>query len=78
MVPPWQVPPLEQQIANSLASKRHGKKPVPQRIVTSIIDGLKQIYFHKVLLIWDTMPYPVSACLHTCAAGGVGGCSRLP
>eukprot|EP00775_Hariotina_reticulata_P005540 gene5540-5776_t len=40
-------PPLEQQFAG-LASKRHGKKPVPQRIVTSIIDGLKQIYFHKV------------------------------
>lgn len=28
--------------------KHHGRKPLPQKVVTSIIDGLKQIYFHKV------------------------------
>jgi hypothetical protein len=31
-------------------SRRHvaRNKPLPQKVVTSIIDGLKQIYFHKV------------------------------
>lgn len=27
---------------------KHGRKPIPAKVVTSIIDGLKQVYFHKV------------------------------
>lgn len=27
---------------------KDGKKPVPMKVCTSIIDGLKQIYFQKV------------------------------
>lgn len=45
-----QPPPMEQQMAAAAAAagKRGARKAVPARVVTSIIDGLKQIYFHKV------------------------------
>jgi hypothetical protein len=41
---------MEQQMATGAAAHRHkhGRKPISQKVVTSIIDGLKQIYFHKV------------------------------
>lgn len=45
--------PLEQQMAASTSSSRRSlngnrKKPIPQKVVTSIVDGLKQVYFQKV------------------------------
>jgi hypothetical protein len=44
-----QPPPMEQQMAAAGQQRhKHGRKPVPQKVVTSIIDGLKQVYFHKV------------------------------
>lgn len=52
-----QPPPMEQQMAAAAQQRhKHGRKPFPHKVVTSIIDGLKQIYFHKVrtniLLCW--------------------------
>eukprot|EP00879_Flechtneria_rotunda_P003023 GHRR01003241.1.p1 GENE.GHRR01003241.1~~GHRR01003241.1.p1 ORF type:complete len:568 (+),score=176.91 GHRR01003241.1:379-2082(+) len=32
----------------TLGASRSTKKPIPQRVVTSIVDGLKQVYFSKV------------------------------
>jgi hypothetical protein len=49
-----QPPPMEQQTPTGGARMSLGgksvKKPVPAKLVTSIIDGLKQIYFNKVML----------------------------
>jgi hypothetical protein len=40
---------MEQQMAAAAQQRhKHGRKPISQKVVTSIIDGLKQIYFHKV------------------------------
>jgi len=43
---------MEQQAAAAAAAGHHrhknARKPINQKVVTSIIDGLKQIYFHKV------------------------------
>jgi hypothetical protein len=43
-----QPPPLEQQMAAAGQRHKHKTKPISAKVVTSIIDGLKQIYFHKV------------------------------
>lgn len=40
---------MEQQFAAAAVHRhKHGRKTIPSKVVTSIIDGLKQIYFHKV------------------------------
>lgn len=40
---------MEQQFAAAAAHRhKHGRKAISTKVVTSIIDGLKQIYFHKV------------------------------
>eukprot|EP00878_Enallax_costatus_P017605 GHUV01018497.1.p1 GENE.GHUV01018497.1~~GHUV01018497.1.p1 ORF type:complete len:533 (+),score=105.10 GHUV01018497.1:417-2015(+) len=56
--------PLEQQMAASTAGSsrrsiggKHHRKPVPQRVVTSIVDGLKQVYFTKVRPLEDQFKF---------------------
>jgi hypothetical protein len=43
---------MEQQAAAAAAAARHARhgarKPLPSKVVTSIVDGLKSVYFHKV------------------------------
>mmetsp|Transcript_11752 Transcript_11752/g.21123 ORF Transcript_11752/g.21123 Transcript_11752/m.21123 type:complete len:544 (-) Transcript_11752:1029-2660(-) len=41
----------------SLFSKKKDKRPIPGKVVTSIIDGLKQIYFSKVRPLEELMKF---------------------
>ncbi|KAF6256286.1 P-loop containing nucleoside triphosphate hydrolase protein [Scenedesmus sp. NREL 46B-D3] len=55
-------PPLEQQAAPAGGARlnlggKSIKKAVPSKIVTSIIDGLKQIYFNKVRPLEDAFKF---------------------
>ncbi len=47
--PTHTAPPLDQQYPHfSASTKRLHNKPINGRTVTSIVDGLKHIYFQKV------------------------------
>jgi len=55
MTPPTYTPPPES--GSRWGKKEGGKKPLPAKLCTSIIDGLKQIYFQKVRPLEDAFKF---------------------
>lgn len=51
MSPPTYTPPTDKW------GKKDGRKPLPAKVCTSIIDGLKQIYFQKVRPLEDAFKF---------------------